>query len=102
MKRTTTYQLTDATTGERVAFSTTVDVTPARGAIVAEPGAGVTIVRRDPPERDDLPGAEWVAPYAANCTGHGLITCRATLEQATGEAREHITREHITHSDSPR
>lgn len=84
MKRTTVYHLQDATTGERVTFTTTVDVTPAEGRTVAELGDGMTIVERTPPKR----GA-WVAPYAANCAAHGWIASRATVEQATEEARRH-------------
>jgi hypothetical protein len=97
MKTTTAHHITDATTGETLTYTITLDVTPAPGAIIADLGHGVTIVRRTPPSRADLPGADWVAPYAANCAGHGWINSRATFEQAAGAGYDHIA---ATHSNN--
>ena len=63
---------------------------PAPGAIIRAIG-GVTVVRRDPPNR---PGAEWIAPYAVNCAAHGRIVSRATTDQASAEAYAHLNRAH--------
>ena len=96
MKRTDLIAVRDAATGEPFAFTMTYDVTPAPGTVVDDLGHGIAIVRRDPPARPDLPGADWVAPFAANCDQHGHIASRASLGQAREEARAHIAAEHRT------
>ncbi len=74
----------------------TLDEFGIAGTVVRECGYGVTVAKRDPPAR---PGAEWVAPYAANCGEHGWIASRATVDQASEEARAHMAGEHPTAAD---
>lgn len=63
---------------------------PAPGAIIRAIG-GVTIVRRDPPNK---PNTAWIAPYAVNCTAHGWLNSRATTDQAATEAYTHLATKH--------
>ena len=71
MQRTDVFAVRDSGTGELHAFSATYDVTPAPGIVLRACGYGVTVVEREAPQRPDLPGAQWVAPYAANCAEMG-------------------------------
>jgi hypothetical protein len=99
MQRTESFAVRDSSSGEAVAFTMTYDVTPAPGEILRACGYGVVVVSRDPPNRPDLPGAQWVAPYAANCAEHGWLASRATVDQARDEAASHIASEHPTAAD---
>lgn len=79
--------------GGRLCSRVTEPDPPAPGPVLADLGAGVTVVERDGPTP---PGFVWVAPYAVNCTAHGWVASRATPDQAAAEGREHIERDHVT------